>query len=119
MKSFIDDDAAALIQTEQNRLLDAAEDAGFQKTNSVRAKLLNLYAENGLEKMLHGFDACAKHGVSNIAYLEAVLKGEPRKEKVHVSGQEYGQRDYTGENERVLSEHERQMEEFMKGRETG
>lgn len=95
-KQFIDDDNARAIQDEQNRVLDAAEDAGFLKSNSVRAKLLNLYAAHGLEKMLTALDSCVKHSAPNIAYLEAVLKGEPKKEKrkPQVSAQDYEQRDY-------------------------
>lgn len=96
--SFIDDDDARAIQTEQNRVLDAAEDAGFLKSNSVRAKLLNLYAAHGLEKMLSALDSCVKHSAPNIAYLEAVLKGEPKKPKgtqpKTVNAQNYEQRDY-------------------------
>ena len=95
-ENFIDDDNARAIQSEQNRVLDAAEDAGFLKSNSVRAKLLNLYAVHGLEKMLSAFDSCVKHGAPNIAYLEAVLKGEPKKpsKKPQVIAQAYEQRDY-------------------------
>lgn len=94
--SFIADDEAKKIQSEQNRVLDAAEDAGFLKSNSVRAKLLNLYAVHGLEKMLSAFDSCVKHSAPNIAYLEAVLKGEPKKpsKKPQVIAQAYEQRDY-------------------------
>lgn len=91
-ESFIADEDAKKIQIEQNRVLDAAEDAGFGKSNSVRAGLLKLYADYGLEKMLSGFESCVKHGVSNIAYLEAVLKGAPRKAK---GAQDYEQRDYS------------------------
>lgn len=95
-ENFIDDDNARAIQSEQNRVLDAAEDAGFLKSNSVRAKLLNLYAVHGLEKMLAAFDSCVKHSAPNIAYLEAVLKGEPKKpsKKPQVIAQAYEQRDY-------------------------
>lgn len=95
-ENFIDDDNARAIQSEQNRVLDAAEDAGFMKSNSVRAKLLNLYAVHGLEKMLSAFDSCVKHSAPNIAYLEAVLKGEPKKpnKKPQVIAQAYEQRDY-------------------------
>ena len=92
--AFVTDDEARAIQTEQNRVLDAAEDAGFLKSNSVRAKLLNLYAAHGLEKMLSALDSCVKHSAPNIAYLEAVLKGEPKKQKPKVSAQDYSQRDY-------------------------
>lgn len=92
---FIDDDDAREIQTEQDRVLDAAEDAGFIKSNSVRARLIRLYAEHGLEKMLAGISSCVTHGAVNLAYLEAVLRGEPRKEKPKVVAQDFQQRDYS------------------------
>lgn len=119
--AFIADDEAKKIQSEQNRVLDAAEDAGFLKSNSVRAKLLNLYAVHGLEKMLSAFDSCVKHSAPNIAYLEAVLKGEPKKpnKKPQVIAQAYEQRDYATDpdykaweerNQRELEERIEQME---------
>ena len=98
-ESFVDDDDAEKITDEQNKVLDAAEDAGFQRTNSVRAKLIDLFAVHGLEKMLSGIESCVKHGAPNLAYLEAVLKGEPKKRKAAVPAQEYEQRDYSGEQD--------------------
>ena len=96
---FIDDDDAAKLIDEQNRVLDAAEDAGFMKSNTVRAKLIDLFAVHGLDKMLSGIESCAQHGAANLAYLEAVLKGEPKKRKTAVPAQEYEQRDYSGEQD--------------------
>lgn len=93
--AFIPDEEAMEIQTEHDRVLNAAEDAGFKSSNSVRANLLKLYADYGLEKMLAGFESCVKHGAPTLAYLEAVLKGAPRKMKAQVSAQDYGQRDYS------------------------
>lgn len=103
-ESFIADDAAREIQNEHDRVLDAAQDAGFKVSNSARAQLLRLYAEYGLDKMLAGFDACVKHSAPNIAYLEAVLKGAPRKQKARVAAQEFEQRDYSGVNDEILSD---------------
>ena len=102
---FIADDSAAKIMTEQNRVLDAAEDAGFLKSNSVRARLIDLYSVHGLDKMLAAIDACVHHGVINLAYLEAVLKGESKKSIRAVPALNYEQRDYTG----VQDEAVRQM----------
>ena len=65
---LIADDEAQGIQLEQNRVLDAAEDAGFQKTNSVRAHLIRLYADYGLARMLEGISSCVTHGAPNLAY---------------------------------------------------
>jgi hypothetical protein len=110
--AFISDDEAHRIQDEQNRVLDAAEDAGFLKSNSVRAKLLQLFAVHGLDKMLAAFDSCVKHGAPNLAYLEAVLKGEPKKQKPLVAAQDYGQRDYSGVVDELADEQARLMDEF-------
>ena len=115
-ENFIDDDNARAIQDEQNRVLDAAEDAGFLKSNSVRAKLLQLFAVHGLDKMLSALDSCVKHSAPNIAYLEAVLKGEPKKpkpEKPRVIAQAYEQRDYSCVQDELMAQQDREMEAFM------
>ena len=114
--SFIDDDEAHGIQAEQNRVLDAADDAGFSRSNSVRAGLLKLYQVHGLEKMLSAFDACVKHNAPSLAYLEAVLKGEPKKAKAKVNAQEYAQRDYTDVSARIEDEQRRRIAERMRER---
>ena len=100
-ESFLDDDEAAEIQRDHDRVLAAAEDAGFQMNNYVRAELISLYAENG-EKVLEAIKACPEHGASNLAYLRGVLKGEPRKPKTAVTAQTYEQRDYSGEQESAM-----------------
>ena len=121
--SFIDDDNARAIQDEQNRILDAAEDAGFLKSNSVRAKLLNLYAVHGLDKMLSALDSCVKHSAPNIAYLEAVLKGEPKKpkppDKPRVVAQDYEQRDYSGVQDELMERQRAEIEEKLKRKAVG
>lgn len=114
--SFIGDDEAAEIQHEHDQVLTAAEDAGFKMSNTVRARLIGLYADNGLEKMLTGFNECATHGAPNIAYLEAVLKGTGRKKpqmKV-LSAQQYEQRDYSDVQAELMAEQDREMEEYLK-----
>ena len=93
--SFMPDAEAHKIQDEQNRVLDAAQDAGFLNSNSVRASLLRLYAEHGLEKMLKAFESCVKHSAPNLAYLEACLKDAPKKPRAKVEAQDYEQRDYS------------------------
>lgn len=108
--SLIGDGDAHKFQTEQNRVLDAAEDAGFQRGNTVRARLISLYADNGLGKMLNAINECVRHGACNLAYLEAVLKGAPKQAKASVNAQAYEQRDYADviadlerkQNERIL-----------------
>ena len=100
--SLIEDDEAAEINAEHDKVLQAAENAGFARNDATRAKLLDLYATYGLQKMVDGFNSCVEHGVSNIAYLAAVLKGEPKKQKANVPAQQYGQRDYSGEQEDAM-----------------
>lgn len=95
---FMDDEEARKIQDEHNRVFDAAEDAGFKVSNSVRAKLLKLYADYGIEKILAGFDSCVKHGACNLAYLEACMKGGGQKKPTvkALPAQDFTQRDYSG-----------------------
>lgn len=112
--SFIADDEAKQIQNDHNRVLDAAEDAGFRMSNDVRGSLIALYAQYGLQKMLDGFTACVDHGASNLAYLRAVLKGEPRKEKPKVIAQDFQQRDYSGVEDEQMEKLKREMAEFKK-----
>ena len=110
--AMIADDEARKIQSEQNRVMNAAADAGFKIGNTVMANLIRLYAEYGLDRMLAGIDSCAKHGAPNLAYLEACLKGEPRKKKAKVNAQDFPQRDYTDADARLMDELKRDMEEF-------
>ena len=100
------DDEAQEIQVEQNRVLDAAEDAGFDRSNSVRAGLIQLYAEYGLDKTIEGIKACVDHSAVNLAYLRAVLKGEkkPAKQGRVLPAQDFRQRDYSGvENDQMTA----------------
>lgn len=101
--SFHDADDLHRIQGDHNRVLDAAEDAGFTMSNDVRAALIALYADHGLQKILDGLKSCVKYGAPNLAYLEAVLKGEPRKPAGKtVTAQQFTQRDYSHEDQEAL-----------------
>ena len=102
------DDDAKRIAEEHNRVLDAAEDAGFRISNSVRAALIRLYAAHGLQKVLDGIASCVKHGAPNLAYLEACMKDTPKKKPVTQAGS-YEQRDYSGEDDAAI---ERMMARF-------
>ena len=115
---FIIDDEARKIQSEQNRVLDAAEDAGFQRSNTIRARLIALYADNGLQKMLDAINECVRHGAPNLAYLEAVLKGQPKKQKARIVAQDYDQRDYSTIQQQLIEEQNREMEEFLREEES-
>lgn len=103
-ESLIGEDEAAEINAEHDKVLQAAENAGFARNDATRAKLIDLYSVHGLQKMVAAIESCVEHGVSNIAYLAAVLKGEPKKEKPkgNVPAQNYTQRDYSGEQDEAM-----------------
>lgn len=100
--SFLSDDDAGRIQEDHNRILDAAQDAGFKSSPAERAGLLNLYAVHGLEKMISGISECVKHSAPNLAYLEAVLKGSPKKKSSATDIHGYSQRDYSNEQAEAI-----------------
>lgn len=108
---MMDDAEAREIQNDHNRVLDAAEDAGFKMSNDVRSDLIALYAEYGLSKMLDGFKSCSRHGVANIAYLDAVLKGKPKQAKV-TPATDFEQRDYSGVNDGIMDDLAKEMAAF-------
>ena len=115
--SFMDDDDAAEIQREHDRVFLAAEDAGFKMSNTVRARLISLYTVHGLDKLLAGFMECATHGVPTIAYLEAVLKGKPKqKPAVKVLPvQDFPQRDYSSVEDEMMANLAKEVEAMRKG----
>ena len=103
---MITDESAAQIQGDHDRVLDAAEDAGLKMSNNVRAALIALYAEHGLEKVLEGLRSCSDHGAPNLAYLRAVLRGDgkkPEQKGKTVAAQQYEQNDYTGVQEEAYN----------------
>lgn len=115
--SFMDDADAADIQHEHDRIFTAAEDSGFKMSNTVRARLIALYADYGLDKMLAGFMECATHGAANLAYLEAVLKGTGKKKppvKV-LPAQNFPQRDYSSVDNDMMSDLEREIAAMKAG----
>lgn len=104
--SFMDDADASDIQHDHDRVFLAAEDSGFKMSNTVRARLIALYAEHGLDKMLAGFMECATHGVPTLAYLEAVLKGTGKKKPAMkvLPAQDFPQRDYSGVQDGMMDD---------------
>ena len=115
--SFMDDNEAAEIQREHDRVFTAAEDAGFKMSNTVRARLIALYADHGLEKMLAGFNECATHGAPTLAYLEAVLKGTGKKKpqmKV-LPAQDFPQRDYSGVQDEIMADLAKEIKAMKAG----
>ena len=90
-----DDNDLHMIQQEHDIILDAAERAGFPKSESVRDQLIAFYAEHGKEKLLDAITACVEHSAPTIAYLRAVLRGDPKpaaKPAKSVQAQQYHQR---------------------------
>ena len=90
-------------QDDHNRIMEAAENAGFPKSNTVRAKLLDAYAEHGKEKVLRAIEECATHSAASIAYLQAVLNGKPKLASPlgKLPAQQYEQRDYSEPEESI------------------
>lgn len=109
---LIDDDEAHLIQHDHDIILEAAKNAGFKCTPSEMKDLLDLYSEYGTEKMLDGFKACVDHSAPNLAYLRAVLKGEPKKPKPKVIAQDFQQRDYSDVDRQLEDTLAREIEAF-------
>ncbi len=70
----IDPAEAGRIREDHNELLNAAENAGFPQNDATREKLINLYAEHGLEKVLAGIDACVEQNVPKISYLKGCIR---------------------------------------------
>lgn len=114
-KSFLDDDEAAGYQREHDRVFLAAEDAGFKMSNSVRASLIRLYTEHGLDKMIAAFTECVNHGAPNLAYLGAVLKGGQKKPVRVLPAQDFQQRDYSGVQDQMISDLEREISAMKAG----
>ncbi len=113
-EALMDDADAHKIQSEQNRVLDAADDAGFKVSNSVRAALIRLYSEHGIEKVLAGIASCVKHGAPNLAYLEACMKDNPKPQpQPKVIAQDFEQRDYSNVPDEMMSNLADEVAAFM------
>ena len=100
---FLPDSEAAVIQDGHNRVLEAAQDAGFKSSPAERAGLLRLCADYGPEKTVHGIGECVRHSAPTLAYLEAVLKGTGKKKPPSTDSKTYQQRDYTGEQDTAVT----------------
>ena len=115
-EGFITEDEAGDIQKDHNRILDAAEDAGFKMSNDVRSSLIALYTEYGLDKILNGFKECSEHGASTLAYLRAVLKGKSKQTKPKVNAQDFEQRDYSGVQDDMMANLAAEMRKYKEGK---
>jgi len=113
--SLIDESEAQGIADEQAEVLDAAERAGFDRTQAVFDRLVALYADHGKEKMMKGIEQCVVHGAVKLAYLEAVLSGKPKKGKSSktVVAQEYEQRDYTDVQTQIEADQRKRFAERL------
>ena len=117
---LIADEDARQIQSDHDRVLNAAEDAGFKISNSVRAALIRLYAENGLQKVLDGIASCVKHGAPTLAYLEACMKDKPKAPKSpKVPAQDFPQRDYNAVNDEMIEGLAAEVEAFLSAEKAG
>ena len=102
-EQMISDQEASEIRNDHDRILDAAEDAGFTMSNDVRAALIALYAQHGLVKVLDGLKSCVEHGAPKLAYLRACLTDKPKKAPGKaVIAQQYEQRDYGSEQDDAM-----------------
>ena len=68
-----DDDELSRIRCDHNELFDAAERAGFGKTETEREKIVDLYSQFGKERCLDAIDSCATYGKPSVAYMRGVL----------------------------------------------
>ncbi len=99
-QSFLPDTEAAGIQHGHDRVLEAAQNAGFKSSPAERAGFLRLCAEYGPDKTVSGIGECVRHAAPTLAYLEAVLKGTGKKNPR--SPNNYQQRDYTSEQDTAM-----------------
>ena len=100
---MISDADAFATQMTHDRVLKAAEDAGFKMSNTVRAKIINLLEDHTMDQMLNAIDECVTHGALNLAYLNGVLRGGPKKKNTDARDiHGYDQRDYSGEQDAAL-----------------
>ncbi len=97
---FLPDTEAAGIQSGHDRVLEAAQNAGFKSSPAERAGLLSLCAEYGPDRTISGIGECVRHAAPTLAYLEAVLKGTGKKTP-QIPGS-YQQRDYSSEQEAAM-----------------
>lgn len=114
--SLLSDDDAAAIAGEQSEVLDAAQRAGFGKSQAVFDRLVSMYATHGKDKVIAGIESCVIHNAVSLAYLEAVLSGKPRKENRQakkVAAQDYEQRDYSDVQKKLEEEQRRRFEQRL------
>ena len=104
---------AQKFQHDHDKVIEAAQNAGFHCSPTVNSMLIALYADYGLEKVLDAINECATHSATSIAYLRAVLKGGPKKAKAYVSAQDFTQRDYSDVPEEMNKALDREVLDFL------
>lgn len=102
LEPFLPEGEAQNIQSGHDRVLDAAQNAGFKSSPAEQAGLLNLCASYGPDKTIAAIGECVKHSAPNLAYLEAVLKGTRKKKQDPKDIHAYSQRDYSGEQQKAM-----------------
>ncbi len=112
-ESYLASEEVAAIMLDHDKVISAAENAGFARNDATRKILIDLYAQHGLDKVLGAIQECVKYGVSTPAYLEGVLKGNPKKNGQGrvLPAQQYVQRGYSGETEEAMERMIRMAEE--------
>ena len=99
---FLTEDEAAAIQSGHDRVLDAAQNAGFKSSPAEKAGLLNLCALYSSDRIVSGIGECVRHSATNLAYLEGVLKGRGKKKQDATDVHGYQQRDYSSEQQAAI-----------------
>ena len=99
---FLTEDEAAAIQSGHDRVLDAAQNAGFKSSPAEKAGLLNLCALYSPDRIVSGIGECVRHSATNLAYLEGVLKGRGKKKQDATDVHGYQQRDYSSEQQAAI-----------------
>ena len=85
----LDPEEASKIQQDQNEILNAAEQAGFPQNEATMAKLIDMYAEFGKEKVLEGIDICVNRGKISPGYLRGCLTRDEKKKTGKLSYEGY------------------------------
>ena len=99
---FLPDEEATAIQTGHDRVLDAAQNAGFKSSPAEREGLLRLCAAYSPDRIVSGIGECVRHSATNLAYLEGVLKGTRKRKPDATDVHGYQQRDYSSEQQAAI-----------------
>lgn len=105
------------ISREHDEVIQAAINAGYHSDPATMARIVDLYAEFGKERVLYAIGESVSAQVVNMKFLEKCCKGEGRKKNVSVSigkrvpAVQYSQRDYSSVQESISEQMKRLEEE--------